>query len=611
MDYDAIAKQYGAVNSAKPSVDYSALANKFGSISSKPASVSQANPQPQQDDGNPVINFAKSVISAPLTMLARPIQAGAELLGASDKDVNDISSKISGGLIAPTPQNYGDVGKDIGRAAQTVALGLGPISGGALFGAGNSLEQGNDLLSAQTAFQTALGAGGGKLLDFVGKPLLNAAGKVIGKITPDVLQDVASKGTQAIKNFADTHSLLPDNVSNIINKGADVAETIANKPFKAIGGATSGIRNSLSDRYYNQNVSDITKPTTIPEAKYNNATKIYNKAKSQGIDIGQEASDIGIKHQDLVQNGNYDTKDISQNIREDTGTLSNEKLRPALQKADIEATNANGGVTPRTSLNDIRDAALENASKDKTTDKADIIQDIKDHFNDKRQGSLRSDNPKGFNLEELHDNKIKFSKGVYNATKPAKNISEKYISDAFRKTLEKTAPKSIPVEEFNAELSKKYKVADYLESLHGKKAPVSFGQKIARTGAKVAGAIGGHALGGGLLGEVGGYHIGGFAENALENMSNPLKKYFLNDIEAATPKSFKKMDSYLKSPSTQSEVAQPINNAKSNIPMSKVKPISPAKSMSLTDIREAMRNPNLVKETPKMAKAFSKMRKLP
>lgn len=582
---------------------------KGGYTLSNQSSPIQQNSTPvatQQDTGNPVANFFKGIASAPLTLLARPFQAGAELLGASDKSVNDISNKISGGLIAPTPQNYSDVEKDVGRGAQTVALGLGPVSGGALFGAGNSLEQGNDLLSTQTAFQTALGGVGGKLLDFVGKPLLDAAGKVIGKITPDVLKDVASKGTSAIQNFAKNHSLLPEDLSKSLTSVANTAEDVANKPFDIAGkpfkSLGNTVKNSISDRYYNQNASDLSKPTSIPKPAYNKATQIFNNAKEQGVDLGKELTDTGIKYSDVVNNRSFDTKDTAQMIRDDTGRLSKDLLRPSLEKAN--------STVPKVSVNDLRDTALENAMKDKSPDKADIIDDIKNTFNDKRQGSLYSDYKKGFSLTDLHDNKIKFSKGVYNATKPAKNISEKYISDAFRTTLENNAPKEIPVKEFNAALSKKYKSADYLEALHGKSAPTSIGQKIARTSAKVAGAVGGHALGGGLLGEIGGYHIGGYVENAIENMSNPIKKYFLDDLEKSNPKVFKKVTRYLNSRSTSDSVANPISNASNSNPIQQSNPIVGKKSMSISDIHETMKNPIRSRSTAKSKLAFNRISKL-
>lgn len=224
--------KYGTpITTTKSGVDFS----KYGTLSTTQPTVEE---QPEPKD-----SFLGNLVKAPLTIAARGPQAIAELLGASSEDVNKFTSKIPliGKAIAPVPENFADVKKDIGRGAQTVAFGLNPVAGGALFGAGNSLEQGNDLFSAQTAFQTVLGAGAGKVLDLVGKPLLDVAGKVVGKITPSILKDVAGKGAGAIADFAAQHEIFPEAIGKGINTAAKNAEIIANKPFELAGKATRAI----------------------------------------------------------------------------------------------------------------------------------------------------------------------------------------------------------------------------------------------------------------------------------------------------------------------------------------------------------------------------------
>lgn len=235
----------------------------------------------------------KSMVSAPATMIARPLQAAqsaGQVLGAdnqglekasaegnqlqlqlmkviqegkaqgkdmshAEKTLNDVRNQPdiatqqinentnykptiganSNGIIAEAPTTGADIKKDIGRGIQTVALGAaGPVTGGAAFGLGSSLEEGNKLLSAKTAFDTALGGVGGKVLELVGKPIFNVAGKVIGKITPQYLQDLAGKGTQAIQDFAAQHEILPEKVSNAINKGTEGTEASISKPIENV-----------------------------------------------------------------------------------------------------------------------------------------------------------------------------------------------------------------------------------------------------------------------------------------------------------------------------------------------------------------------------------------
>lgn len=253
-----------------------------GGYLSKLQPVSEEIASQKKEDGGSGGGFVKSLASAPATILARPVQAIAELAGAKSEDVDRISSKLSGGLVKPVPQNNADVKKDVGRGIQTVALGLGPVSGGAAFGFGNSLEQGNDIFSTQTAFQTALGAGAGKALDLVGKPLLDAAGKVIGKITPQVLQDIAKGGTKAIEDFAARHAILPDTLSKGINAGATKLENLANKPFSAASSLIGRSPENLAQKSYQKNLQDVS-DTIYPRLTPTEKAQVQLKTEGSSI----------------------------------------------------------------------------------------------------------------------------------------------------------------------------------------------------------------------------------------------------------------------------------------------------------------------------------------
>lgn len=258
-----------------------------------PAPGPFSQPQSLSDSlWNGLVGVGKSIASPVATMVARPVQAVAELAGAPDAAVNDISSKLSGGLIAPTPQNVGDLKKDIGRAGETVALELGPVAGGAAFGAGNSLEQGNNLFSPTTAVQTITGAVGGKLLDFVGTPIFNAVGKVAGKITPQFLKDVASKGASAITDFAAAHNILPEQVSHVINAAADTANTVANKPFDVAGDAASAVASKARAKVATGDVPFMGQ--NIDGGVQTSAIRLAKQAPLQGAGAAREATPTDI-----------------------------------------------------------------------------------------------------------------------------------------------------------------------------------------------------------------------------------------------------------------------------------------------------------------------------
>ena len=121
--------------------------------------------QPEQPStmgkvGGFVKDIAKAIVSPVATLAARPVQLGAELLGATPEQVNKVTL---GGLVAPVPMGFADVKKDVGRGIETAALALPGMSvtksalGGAAFGLGSSMEQGSKILSPETAKSVLLG----------------------------------------------------------------------------------------------------------------------------------------------------------------------------------------------------------------------------------------------------------------------------------------------------------------------------------------------------------------------------------------------------------------------------------------------------------------------
>lgn len=149
------------------------------------------------------VDIGRAIVSPVATMVARPIQLGANLAGVPTENIDKFTL---GGLIAPTPKNYEDVTKDIGRGIQTALTGgLGGVASGAFkgaglartaglgaiegagFGLGASMEQGNDILSPETAKQVALGGGIGAIAPVV----LSGIGKTVSKkATPVVEQAI-------------------------------------------------------------------------------------------------------------------------------------------------------------------------------------------------------------------------------------------------------------------------------------------------------------------------------------------------------------------------------------------------------------------------------------
>lgn len=523
-----------------------------------------ATPQPTQEN---TPGFFGKMISPLATMVARPFQAGAELMGASPESVDKFTNKYTGGVVAPVPQNASDVIKDVGRAAQTVAFGAGPssmLSSGAAFGLGSSLEQqGSDVFSGQgltkAATDTLIGMGAGKLLDKFGSPIINKVGQTIGSWTPQFALDLASKGAGAVSKFMAEHEL-PGAISQVskplsekITSGMEGIDTGVNKLFtggkskiaNAITSQYPGLKKgSIQEHYINVDKKNMTQPALENKPAYNEAKDIYNSAKANGVDIPSEAIDSGIYHDSIVSKGSYDTTDTSKMIRKQNGQSSEDMLKPILDIADRSV--------PPTPLKEIEQKAIDSVMKDiKIADKEAEIAKITRRFGSTGRGSLQERYPNGMNLKDIQREKIAAA-GSTNFDNPDKNVNF-HASNAYRSILEDKFPpitdpatgKVFDIRDFNKQLQKKYNLADYLEALNGKKVPVGTVKQIFKLGGKLAGAYGGSSLGGALGGVVG-YHMGGTMAGLFENMSNPVKKAYLDSIEHTSPEVFRIFSDYIK-----------------------------------------------------------------
>ena len=176
-----------------------------------------------REGGNSVM---KTMVGAPLTMAARPVQLGMAMSGMDENQIDASTQKYFGDTIAPVVRGQGEYGlpsandmtKEVGRAAQTVSFGMGGpgtmLASGALMGAGTSLEnQGTDAFTTpggagELAFDTTLGMIGGKVIDKAAGPVLRGAGKfaskVAGPAATRVVSDVAGNVASKVGNVQNT-----------------------------------------------------------------------------------------------------------------------------------------------------------------------------------------------------------------------------------------------------------------------------------------------------------------------------------------------------------------------------------------------------------------------
>lgn len=334
---------------------------------------------------------------------------------------------------------------------------------------------------------------------------------------------------QTKQGFKSTGEFINSPIESLKGVGQDVSKIVQNKIIRP-----------LSDKFINQEKSNWVKPTETAKPGYNNATEIYQNAASKGHDISATLINDKIQFSDHIQEGNYDTAATAEFIRADAAKMSKDILRPSLKIADPSVE--------RTPVTEIIKTAESNIRGNKY-----ITPEVQNSLIGKLKESataLEGKYPNGFSLTDLLDEKIlrdansKYSP-VGDIATNAEAIKNKAIADATRQLLDAKTPADLPIKDFNAELAKQYQAADYLDALHGKKAPVSIVSRIAKTTAKVIGAAIGHHLGGGVLGGVGGYHIGGMLETTFEGLPNPIKGYFLDNLERTNPQAFVQVKNYL------------------------------------------------------------------
>lgn len=522
------------------------------------APVTPVQAATQEGDGSG--GFLKSLVAAPATIVARPFQLGAELImpGDNTEAIDKFSREKLGGFVAPIPQNTSDVIKDVGRAVQTVALGTGaPIATGAAFGFGSALEQkGSDALTTgggvvDTLTSTLLGMGAGKALDLVGKPLLNAAGKVIGTITTKTLQDVAAKGVNAVENFMAHHDILPDGAFKDtvakIPKAAENFDTKVNSLFKGAGDKVTGAiqsqypgltKDNVAKHYQKIEVDRLMQPTKTSGPQFKNAREVSVDAERRGIDLPKLMADNKLYASDHIIDKNFATAETVQVLKDEAINGGAAILRPYLREISpsvqrVPMSEVRNEIISK--LNDVPESILSPQQK------LDFAKKIATEYSDSSVTNARYKN--GYSLEDLYNSKLQTSSNLYKTPKGGgkpslsdnlTNQRKKIESDVFDSLLRKNTPKNGILDDYFKAQEGKFVLANYLESLDGKKATESLFQRAFKKTAQLSGAT----LGAGAAGPFGmfsGYQFGGIMADTFASASNPVKIAFLKSIGKSEP----------------------------------------------------------------------------
>lgn len=539
--------------------------NKFGKAGgTQTAPITQA---PEED------GFVKSLVRPVATMVARPVQLGAAIAGVDEDTLDKFSKEKLGGYVAPVVRGQGEYGipslndmtKEVGRAVQTVALGVGPIGvGGAAFGLGGSMEnQGGKIFTPEGALEagkdTAIGYAGGKLLKFAGVPLINKVSGQVAKYSPQFINDLASKGAGAVEKFMAEHELpivggVSKPLSEAIVTGANKLEAGTDKLFTGAAKKTGQVIQSqypgastegLEKRFVKSEQDMFLSPIKSTDKAYAIPNEIYKDAKARGINLEDEIVKNKIFSKDMTAEGKYHSGSVDA-IRQDAINTSKGNMRPALEQAE--------GSTRRIPVPEVKQRMLSEVDRMPDTEftagrtRADVKADIENLYGDGSAEYVAK--PDGYSLTNLHDSKIandaevRYSKaGEISEMRKAKMA--KLQADTFRKLLEETAPKELNVKAFNKEVAGKFALANYLEAMNGKNVPVTWLKHGIRAGARVGGFIAGSTMGGGYLSGLGLSHLSSEAVKMFENASSPIKVKILKDMKISEPKVFQDFKKYI------------------------------------------------------------------
>ena len=419
-----------------------------------------------------------------------------------------------------------------------------------------------------------------KIEDFTGDVINKTAEQVLGEAAGTVLEATAGGGLESGVENATSKTL---STGQKLFKGAkigaayggiggasealqnnegvgDVAKdtAIGTALGAGTGAALEGVGSAISkipflkgkqgaiDHYVNIEKENFAKPTTLPqESSYKGANIIFNNAKKQGTDLAEEAVNNGIRHDSIIEGGKYNTKDTAENLRKDAMQASHDTVRPALAAAE-------GGVQ-RVPITDIRDNVIKQIkdipnSQVTDADREKMISRAKTKYGPDSAAAIA--HPDGYTLTDLHDNKIVADQnGKY---KPLGNHADNILAqqsrtegNVFRKLVEDKAPSELDIKGLNAQIAKKFQLANYLDALHTKKVPKGIVEKAVDALGKIAGAKLGYQFGGGILPGAIGYHVGGVLLDTFQHLSNPAKGYYLDMLEKTESPLFKEFQDYI------------------------------------------------------------------
>jgi len=504
-----------AVQPATPAASGSSKFAKYG--------LPAEQVEPAKKEGGGFKGFLKSMVSAPATILARPIQAVAALGGVSTESIDKFSREKLGGIVAPTPQNASDVMKDVGRAVETVSYGVG-VGGAAQAGKATvkeSLKQG-----------VIRGVKEGA-----------KAGAAFGASVPLTEKGTEATGTDIIKSTA-TGAVLGGATGAAVPvafAGARKAFQVAKNPASVLKTPTRVAKavDDLENTYLDIERGFVKTRKASEKAKI--VTEMKNRAGTTGRAPERVLAESGIipKHEGTK----FTTQQQARELREGVAPLR-QANKAALREAQLSSQPV--------ALDDLERATVERISKSGGTSlqKETMIAKAKQEL-----GALRREYGDAVPLDTLDDLKsTQWGATKFDMAVPQLDRDVHYaVAKGMQEAIEETAAKAgaTDVAQLNREIGDILEAAKFLENLDGRS--VLYG-RMGTHMLRLSGAIIGSK--GGPLGSLGGAMGGDVLASILRSTSiaSPVKRLILKDLEKTNPEAFLKTLNWLKKQGLDREI---------------------------------------------------------
>lgn len=361
----------------------------------------------------------------------------------------------------------------------------------------------------------------------------------------------------AVQNFIVKNPNAQDNIQNAITVaqtliGGDKAPEVATTLGNAVDAGVSTVKETAVNlnpfkqsteftpeelQTHLQGVADDwAKVSTEPGSKYNNAKTILAKDPNIPTNLAQDGYNP-FTHID--DQGNYDTKDAATAIRSNNGQLAQDNLRPALTTADY--------TTPKLQVSELSPTPDTTYGITPTMTKA-----VEAKINVFQQ-DLAEKYPNGMSLVDQLNEKINYDKnGGYNPAKPESEnttaVANRSMANSLSDNIKANVPENLGYDAFQKQLASRYRAADYLDALNGKKVPVSAKLNMIRMAAKFGGAaLVRHIVPGmgDLITSFAGYQGGKMLETYIENLTNPMRDAFLQRMAQSNPEAVTGLQKYM------------------------------------------------------------------